>query len=319
MPVWLGPSWMLRERCGPVRVMPLQSKHSLAAHGPGCIPWNSDLRQRLFQNLPVPKIGKKPKQCCSFRPVNVKMLLESVGEETAGRFWSLHVKVRNSFAHALLQHTAGSVGSGADCPNLRGFCSSRPPIPPSTAPCKWCEWPLHAKIRNSFAHALFQHTAGSVGSGANSPNLRGFCSSQPSIPSLTLPQNPSQKEVTAGASAGDEIQPTSNKIAVLTHTMPIFAFVPAAPCNHMKIMLCRIAGGTHMLISQGNLPSGPCKLWFVVLDVLDLRRVCWVLSQTQNMSKCWCLCCHSSIPTDCSSCIPHQLVVCCSSHFGRLS
>lgn len=229
MPVWLGPSWMLRERCGPVRVMPLQSKHSLAAHGPGCIPWNSDLRQRLFQNLPVPKIGKKPKQCCSFRPVNVKMLLESVGEETAGRFWSLHVKVRNSFAHALLQHTAGSVGSGADCPNLRGFCSSRPPIPPSTAPCKWCEWPLHAKIRNSFAHALFQHTAGSVGSGANSPNLRGFCSSQPSIPSLTLPQNPSQKEVTAGASAGDEIQPTSNKIAVLTHTMPIFAFVPACP------------------------------------------------------------------------------------------
>lgn len=171
MPVWLGPSWMLRERCGPVRVMPLQSKHSLAAHGPGCIPWNSDLRQQLFQNLPVPKIGKKPKQCCSFRPVNVKMLLESVGVETAGRFWSLHVKVRNSFAHALLQHTAGSVGSGADCPNLRGFCSSRPPIPPSTAPCKWCEWPLHAKIRNSFAHALFQHTAGSVGSGANSPNL----------------------------------------------------------------------------------------------------------------------------------------------------
>jgi len=45
---------------------------------------------------------------------------------------------------------------------------------------------------------------------------------------LTLPQNPSQKEVTAGASAGDD-QPTSNKIAVLTHTMPIFAFVPACP------------------------------------------------------------------------------------------
>lgn len=127
MPVWLGPSWMLRERCGPVRVMPLQSKHSLAAHGPGCIPWNSDLRQQLFQNLPVPKIGKKPKQCCSFRPVNVKMLLESVGEETAGRFWSLHVKVRNSFAHALLQQTAGSVGSGRTVPIFVDFVLRGPP------------------------------------------------------------------------------------------------------------------------------------------------------------------------------------------------
>ena len=234
MPVWLGPSWMMRERVGPVRITLLQSKRLPAAHGPGCIPWNSDLRERLFQTLPVPKIGKNPKQCCSFRPVTVKTLLESLGEDSAARFWSLPVQVRNSFAHALVQHTAGSVGPGANSPNLRGFCSSRPPMPPSVATR---QRPLQVKVRNSFAHALLQHNAGSVGSGANSPNLRGFCSpnlrgfcsSRPHLRSSSAPHKPSQKELRVDLSAGDEFQPTSKKLFLVTDLPQIFAFLPAWP------------------------------------------------------------------------------------------